>query len=123
MDLQHLGWAGELDTVRCEDRHQALAECLELFLESQISLTRKSPPVLNATWYSSPSGGHSPASSMSGSVSSSFSAVMPGAVVKRTGMLIVSSWGEADPIAGARDPGPLGSVQFVRRDDRSANQL
>ena len=26
--------------------------------ESQISLTRKSLPVLNATWYSSPSGGH-----------------------------------------------------------------
>src|ERR1044071_6208122 len=30
VDLDDLGWAGELDTVRGEDRHQALTERLEL---------------------------------------------------------------------------------------------
>src|SRR5919201_2107252 len=73
--------------------------------ESQTSLTRKLPSEPNATWNSSPSGGHSPEDSTRGSVSSYFSLVTLGAPVKRTTMLILGSSmvGEReDPISLAR---------------------
>src|SRR3954467_3105598 len=57
-------------------------------LESQISLTRKLPPALNATCNSSPSGGNSPEGSMRVWVASYLSAVKLGAAVKRTRMLM-----------------------------------
>src|ERR687887_461230 len=75
--------------------------------ESQISLTRKLPSEPNATWNSSPSGGHSPEDSTRGRVSSYFFLVIVGAPVKRTTMLIVGSsmFGDGRPYLSH----PLGS--------------
>src|SRR6476620_868649 len=57
--------------------------------ESQISLTRKLPFDMKATWYSSPAGSQSPDSSRRRMVSSYCSLVTSGAAVKRTSMLVL----------------------------------
>src|SRR6266566_2643407 len=66
--------------------------------ESQISLTRKFPFDLKATWYSSPSGSQSPDFSRRRMVSSYCSVVTLGAAVKRARMLVLraSMTGVAD---------------------------
>jgi hypothetical protein len=48
--LEHLGLAFELDADVGEHRHQGSAPASNCSRESQISLTRKRPPELNAMW-------------------------------------------------------------------------